>query len=130
MASSTDPQKDAKDCELGNTITTSEGEMATLPPSHKLDRGLKGRQVNMLAIAGAIGTGLIIGSGQGLARGGPASLFIAYCITGSIIYFVMTAMGEMSSFLPMDQGFSGYADRFVDPALGYVHFQFAVFAQY
>jgi hypothetical protein len=92
----------------------------TAPPASNLRRELKSRQVNMLAIAGAIGTGLIIGSGQGLARGGPASLFIAYCITGSIIYFVMTALGEMASLLPMDQGFNGYATRFVDPALGYV----------
>ena len=121
MTTSTDPKNDAKDCELGPAITTSEGEMATLPSSQNLNRGFKGRQVNMLAIAGPIGTGLIIGSGQGLARGGPASLFIAYCITGSIIYFVMTAMGEISSFLPMDQGFSGYADRFVGPALGFVY---------
>lgn len=85
-----------------------------------LKREFKSRQVNMLAIAGAIGTGLVIGSGTGLARGGPASLFIAYCVTGSVIYFIMTAMGEMAAWLPMDQGFSGYADRFVDPALGYV----------
>ncbi|KAF4552532.1 Amino acid permease-like protein 33 [Elsinoe fawcettii] len=85
----------------------------------QLKRDLKGRQVNMLAIAGAIGTGLIIGSGQGLARGGPGSLFIAYTVTGAITYFVMTALGEMATFLPMDQGFNGYASRFVDPALGF-----------
>ena len=83
-----------------------------------LRRGFKTRQVNMLAIAGAIGTGLIIGSGTGLSRGGPASLLIAYAVTGSIIYFVMTALGEMAAFLPSDQGFNGYATRFVDPALG------------
>ncbi|KAH7109093.1 dicarboxylic amino acid permease [Dendryphion nanum] len=107
-----------KDAELGPAITTSEGEIVAEQPPH-LKREFKKRQVNMLAIAGAIGTGLIIGSGQGLARGGPASLFIAYIVTGAIIYFVMTAMGEMSAFLPMDQGFSGYAERFVDPALGF-----------
>lgn len=90
----------------------------TVDVQHNLRRDFKSRQVNMLAIAGAIGTGLIIGSGTGLARGGPASLFIAYIITGSIIYFVMTALGEMASFLPSDQGFNGYATRFVDPALG------------
>ena len=110
--------KATKDCELGRTVTTSEGEMTVESTPHHLKRDFKSRQVNMLAIAGAIGTGLIIGSGQGLARGGPGSLFIAYSITGAIIYLVMTALGEMSSFLPMDHGFSGYAGRFVDPALG------------
>lgn len=117
MASLQDSSKDnSKDCELGPTVTTREGEMVQT----NLKREFKSRQVNMLAIAGAIGTGLVIGSGTGLARGGPASLFIAYCVTGSVIYFIMTAMGEMAAWLPMDQGFSGYADRFVDPALGYV----------
>lgn len=105
--------------EMSNPVGAME-DYGAAPPVSNLRRELKSRQVNMLAIAGAIGTGLIIGSGQGLARGGPASLFIAYCITGSIIYFVMTALGEMASLLPMDQGFNGYATRFVDPALGYV----------
>ncbi|KAM0332331.1 hypothetical protein ACHAQA_002608 [Verticillium albo-atrum] len=91
----------------------------TVDTHQTLRRDFKTRQVNMLAIAGAIGTGLIIGSGTGLSRGGPASLLIAYMTTGSIIYFVMTALGEMASFLPSDQGFNGYATRFVDPALGF-----------
>lgn len=121
---SSSDKNDTKDSELGPAVTTSEGEMVSVPSPRNLDRGFKGRQVNMLAIAGAIGTGLIIGTGQGLARGGPAGLFIAYCITGSTIYFVMTALGEMSAFLPMDQGFSGYAERFIDPALGYVRLFF------
>lgn len=94
--------------------------VATVDAHQTLRRDFKPRQVNMLAIAGAIGTGLIIGSGTGLSRGGPASLLIAYLITGSIIYFVMTALGEMASLLPSDQGFNGYATRFVDPALGFV----------
>lgn len=97
-----------------------QGEVEDLASPHQLHRDFKPRQVNMLAIAGAIGTGLIIGSGTGLARGGPASLFLAYIITGSIVYFTMTALGEMASLLPTDQGFNGYARRFVDPALGYV----------
>ena len=74
----------------------------------------------MIAVAGAIGTGLIIGSGTGLVRGGPGSLFIAYCIIGMVVYFVMTAVGEMATMCPTDKGFAGYATRFVDPALGYV----------
>lgn len=98
--------------------SNAEGSMTEVKREKTLHREMKSRQVNMLAIAGAIGTGLIIGSGQGLARGGPASLFIAYVITGSIIYFVMTALGEMASTFPMDQGFNGYAHRFVDPAFG------------
>lgn len=40
------------------------------------------RQISMIALGGAVGTGLVIGSGTALARSGPASLFIAYCTVG------------------------------------------------
>lgn len=83
-----------------------------------LRREFKERHISMIAVAGAIGTGLIIGSGTGLVRGGPASLLIGYCLIGLVVYFLMTALGEMSTFLPMEKGFAGYATRFVDPAFG------------
>lgn len=95
-------------------------------PCDDLRREFKPRHVSMIAIAGAIGTGLIIGSGTGLVRGGPASLFIAYCIIGAVVYFLMTALGEMATMLPMQKGFAGYATRFVDPALGYENQSLAV----
>ncbi|CAG9984316.1 unnamed protein product [Clonostachys byssicola] len=85
----------------------------------ELKRGFKNRHVNMFAIAGSIGTGLIIGSGSALASGGPGSILIAYCIMGACVYTVMTAFAEMAIFAPMNKGFSGYATRFVDPALGF-----------
>lgn len=84
-----------------------------------LRREFKERHISMIAVAGAIGTGLIIGSGTGLVRGGPASLLIGYCLIGLVVYFLMTALGEMSTFLPMEKGFAGYATRFVDPAFGF-----------
>ena len=84
----------------------------------ELKRGFKNRHVNMFAIAGSIGTGLIIGSGEALASGGPGSILVAYLIMGMCVYTVMTAFAEMAIFAPMSKGFSGYATRFVDPALG------------
>ncbi|BFZ55991.1 hypothetical protein PYCC9005_003032 [Savitreella phatthalungensis] len=84
-----------------------------------LHRGMKPRQLNMMAIAGAIGTGLIIGSGSALSRGGPGSLLIAYSLMGFVVYVVMVALGEMGAWIPHKKAFSGYATRFVDPALGY-----------
>lgn len=83
-----------------------------------LHRGFKPRQVSMIAIAGAIGTGLVIASGSVLARGGPASLLIGYCLIGIVVLFVMSALGEMATYLPMSKGFAGYATRMVDPAFG------------
>jgi amino acid transporter len=87
--------------------------------SGELQRDLKPRQVFMFSIACAIGTGLIIGSGSALAAGGPGSLMIAYIAIGAAVFFVMTALGEMAAFLPMNKGFGGYASRMVDPAFGF-----------
>lgn len=72
-----------------------------------------------MAIAGAIGTGLIIGSGNALKNGGPGSMLIGYVLMGFIVYIVMVALGEMGAWLPHKKSFSGYAGRFVDPAFGY-----------
>jgi amino acid transporter len=85
---------------------------------NELKREFKPRQVFMFSIACAIGTGLVIGSGTALARGGPASLLIGYVLIGTAVFFVMTALGEMAAFLPMNKGFGGYASRLVDPAFG------------
>ncbi|KAK4542481.1 hypothetical protein LTR36_006733 [Oleoguttula mirabilis] len=87
--------------------------------SHSLHRGLTARQVSMIAIGGAIGTGLVIGTGSALANAGPASILISYSIVGMLVYVVMTALGEMATWLPVPGGFATYATRYVDPALGF-----------
>lgn len=84
-----------------------------------LHRGLKARHITMIAIGGAIGTGLIIGTGKALAQAGPASILISYALVGLLVYVVMCGLGEMAAWLPHSSGFSGYAARFVDPALGF-----------
>jgi amino acid permease len=73
----------------------------------------------MIAIGGAIGTGLIIGTGTALATAGPASILISYCLVGVLVYVVMAALGEMATWLPVAGGFANYASRYVDPALGF-----------
>ncbi|KAG5646639.1 hypothetical protein DXG03_002629 [Asterophora parasitica] len=89
------------------------------PAEETLHRGLKARQISMIALGGAVGTGLIIGSGTALRRGGPLGLLLGYSFVGFVCYLVMVALGEMASFLPHKKGFAGYATRFVDPALGF-----------
>ncbi|KAH7325825.1 amino acid permease/ SLC12A domain-containing protein [Stachybotrys elegans] len=73
----------------------------------------------MIAIGGAIGTGLIIGTGRALANSGPGSLFIGYLFMGAIVWVVMCAVGEMAAWLPMSAGFAGYATRYCHPSLGF-----------
>ncbi|KAH7124657.1 amino acid permease/ SLC12A domain-containing protein [Dactylonectria macrodidyma] len=84
-----------------------------------LQRGLKARHITMIAIGGAIGTGLIIGTGKALAQAGPGSVFICYTLIGFVVFLVMAALGEMAAWLPMSAGFTGYASRFCDPSLGF-----------
>ncbi|KAI8712746.1 AA-permease domain-containing protein [Fusarium sp. LHS14.1] len=102
--------------ELGAVESHTQGETVQ---SNDLKRDFKPHQVFMFSIACAIGTGLVIGSGSALSRGGPGSLLIAYMVIGLTVFFVMTALGEMATFLPMNKGFGGYATRMVDPAFGF-----------
>lgn len=90
----------------------------TRPEERQLHRALKGRQISMIAIGGALGTGLIIGTGSGLANGGPASIFISYTLMGFCCAAVMGALGEMSTYMPHPRGFAGHATRFVSPEFG------------
>ncbi|KAG9254013.1 dicarboxylic amino acid permease [Emericellopsis atlantica] len=84
-----------------------------------LHRGLKARHISMIAIGGALGTGLIIGTGAALAKAGPGSLFISYTFIGAIVFLVMAALGEMAAWMPFSAGFTGYASRYCHPALGF-----------
>ncbi|KAH7883097.1 dicarboxylic amino acid permease [Phlebopus sp. FC_14] len=90
------------------------------PDEHlSLHRGLKARHVSMITLGGSLGTGLIIGSGTALVRGGPLGLWFGYSFMGFICYLVMIALGEMGAYLPHKKGFAGYATRYVDPAFGF-----------
>ncbi|KAL3463675.1 amino acid permease/ SLC12A domain-containing protein [Aspergillus heterothallicus] len=96
-----------------------EDEKGEVQDEHvELHRDLKARHISMIAIGGAIGTGLIIGTGKALTAG-PGSLFIAYTFMGLIVWTVMCGLGEMAAWLPLSSGFTGYAGRFCDPALGF-----------
>ncbi|WVQ72226.1 hypothetical protein IAR50_001775 [Cryptococcus sp. DSM 104548] len=98
---------------------TESGEENVVPREEETHRALSPRQLSMIAIGGAIGTGLIIGSGTSLARSGPGSLFIAYVVMGFVCCGVMMALGEMSTKFPSRKGFAGHGTRCVDPAFGF-----------
>ncbi|KOS22736.1 Dicarboxylic amino acid permease [Escovopsis weberi] len=88
-------------------------------PETSLHRGLLPRHISMIAIGGALGTGLIIGTGKALAQAGPGSLFISYCFVGLLVFGVMASLGEMAAWLPLSAGFTGYATRYCHPSLGF-----------
>lgn len=85
----------------------------------ELKRSLKTRHMNMIAIGGALGTGLFLASGASISTAGPGGALTAYAAIGIMVYFIMTSLGEMATYLPVSGSFGTYAARFVDPALGF-----------
>lgn len=100
-----------------SSITDNE---LNLSQGHQLQRGLKSRHIQFLALGGAIGTGLFIGSGQILATVGPAPLFMAYLVMMVVVWVVMNVLAEMTTYLPL-KGISipYFVGRFVDPSLAF-----------
>ncbi|KAF7592247.1 hypothetical protein BBP40_000448 [Aspergillus hancockii] len=84
-----------------------------------LDRRLKSRHIQFIALSGAIGTGLFVGTGQILSLSGPLSMTLAFAITGLDLFAVINSIGEMATWLPLPGAAPVYAARFVDEALGF-----------
>lgn len=82
-------------------------------------RHLKTRHLSMIAIGGCIGTGLFMASGTAISEAGPGGALLGYAAIGLMVYFLMTSLGEMATYLPTSGSFSTYATRFVDPSLGF-----------
>ncbi|MGV9847870.1 amino acid permease [Streptomyces sp. NPDC003442] len=75
-------------------------------------KSLKARHVNMIAIGGAIGTGLFLGAGGRLKDAGP-SLALAYAVCGVFAFLVVRALGELVLHRPSSGAFVSYAREFL-----------------
>ena len=75
--------------------------------SQHLRRSLSNRHIQLIAIGGAIGTGLSMGSGKSIHTSGP-SIVVAYLVIGAILFFVMRAMGELLLHNAAMEVFSGF----------------------
>ncbi|MFF5435864.1 amino acid permease [Streptomyces achromogenes] len=82
-------------------------------------KDLKARHVNMIAIGGAIGTGLFLGAGGRLHNAGPA-LALAYLVCGVFAFFVVRALGELVLYRPSSGSFVSYAREFLGEKGAYV----------
>jgi AAT family amino acid transporter len=81
-------------------------------------RGLGSRQIQMIAIGGAIGVGLFMGAGKGISKAGP-SLVLGYAVAGVVVFFIMRALGELLMYRPVSGSFADYAREFLGPFFGY-----------
>lgn len=85
----------------------------------EMQRSLKTRHLSMIAIGGSIGTGLFLASGSTISQAGPGGALVAYTLMGMMVYFLMTSLGELATYMPVSGSFSTYATRFIDPAFGF-----------
>ncbi|WP_151710617.1 amino acid permease [Acinetobacter brisouii] len=79
--------------------------------SSKLQRGLKNRHIQLIAMGGAIGTGLFLGSAQVIQSAGP-SIILGYAIGGLIAFLIMRQLGEMIVHEPTTGSFSYFAYKY------------------
>lgn len=86
----------------------------------KTKRGLTNRHVQLMAIGGAIGTGLFVGIGSRLSNAGAVSVLLAYMFYGCLfIWPCNMCVGEMATYLPIRGSVFEFASRYVDPAFGF-----------
>lgn len=81
-------------------------------------QGLQNRHIQLIAIAGTIGTGLFLGSGKTISKTGP-SIIIAYIIIGFVMFIFLRTIGEMLYHDPTQHSFLNFITKFVGPRTGY-----------
>ena len=85
----------------------------------RLHRGLKNRHIQLIALGGAIGTGLFLGIAQTIQMAGP-SVLLGYAIAGIIAFFIMRQLGEMVVEEPVSGTFSHFAHSYWSPLAGFM----------
>ncbi|KAE8315172.1 amino acid permease/ SLC12A domain-containing protein [Aspergillus transmontanensis] len=102
-----------------NDVTRQQEYIVSQEERQNLSRGLSQRHVQMIAIAGAIGTGLFLGLGGAIATGGPLGALLGYIFVGLIVCCIQYALGEVSALMPVTGSFVRHAELLVDPALAF-----------
>ncbi len=95
---------------------TSPGIKSSSEP--ELSRSLSSRHIQLLAIGGAIGTGLFMGSGKTISVAGPSVIFV-YMIIGFMLFFVMRAMGELLLSNLKYKSFTDFSADLLGPWAGF-----------
>ncbi|RJE24509.1 Amino acid permease [Aspergillus sclerotialis] len=108
--------KDSNDVHLEDIQTKEEVDYGA---DTQLHRSLGTRHLTMVALGSAIGMGMWLGSGTSLIKGGPASLFIGFLISSSMIWAVSQSIGEMAVMYPLPSAFVQWSTIFISPAAGF-----------
>ena len=98
---STKNEKVMYEFQVDNDDDADESILGTQEKGSEMKQGLKSRHIQIIALAGAIGTGLFVGSGSALATCGPAALLVGYLSLSFLVWFVMNQLAEMVTFIPI-----------------------------
>lgn len=107
-----------RDNEPGSGSGSDDSDFKAIDPHSGVKRGLKTRHLSMMALAGIIGPGLLVGSGGALQAGGPAALIIGFGVIGILAFSIMQSLGELTTLYPSGGAFTDLSDRFFDKAFG------------
>jgi aromatic amino acid transport protein AroP len=86
--------------------------------THTLKRGLSNRHIQLIALGGAVGTGLFLGVAETIKLAGPA-VILGYAISGVMAFFIMRQLSEMVVDQPVAGSFSHFANRYWGPFAGF-----------
>ncbi|MFC4652942.1 amino acid permease [Lactococcus nasutitermitis] len=86
--------------------------------SPQASRGLKNRHIQLIAIAGTIGTGLFLGAGKTISMTGPSIIF-AYLIIGIVMFIFLRTIGEMLYVDPSQHSFLNFITKYLGKRAGY-----------
>ncbi|KFA77616.1 hypothetical protein S40288_10304 [Stachybotrys chartarum IBT 40288] len=120
--------------EIDSNIDHASGEIFSNEPSTK--RGLKSRHAQLIALGGTIGTGLFVGSGRTLAKGGPGFTLISYIIMSVLVFMIVTSITTTAAYLPVKGTTPATLMRqYVSPSLGFAMawfywYAFGIFVAY
>lgn len=84
-----------------------------------LKHGLSNRHIQLIALGGAIGTGLFLGISQSIKLAGP-SVILGYAIAGFIAFLMMRQLGEMVVQEPVSGSFSHFAYKYWGSFAGFM----------
>lgn len=119
-----DARSNSSDIAAG-TMATREATITNAPLDiselKDMEEGLHSRHLQIMALAGAIGTSPFLVSGRAVAQAGLIGAFLGYNLIGFSVAGVVLAVAERAALFPLSGGIVRYAEVFVDPALSFAN---------
>lgn len=111
-------QRDNDELKLPNEAPKGDLEIFNKPDQTRILNVVNSSSIQLVSLGGAIGTGLLIGSGKSLAAG-PVPMLVGYSVTSCFVFLMCQALGELTVTLPLNGGFTNYSSRLIGTCWGF-----------